>query len=352
MSDNKTIIAKFKNKSVLVIGDLILDQHIKGSVSRISPEAPVPIVLQEGLPTYTPGGAANVANNLKTLGANVALVGYIGDDQEGEIFLKELQKRKISTRGVFTHNTAPTTIKTRIIAQHQQMLRLDREKTQTSQTQELHKKIINFVHNHINMFDAIIISDYGKGMIMAPLLSEVCQLAQEKGKIITVDPKVEHFVYYRGVTAITPNKSETENAIRNLIITQADRRKLTLTSDKLSSYEDIFRAGQQLIRFLNVESLLITLGENGMCLFEKDKDPVHIHTKAREIFDVTGAGDTVIAVFTLGMVAGASKLKAADLANYAAGVVVGKMGTATVTREELLEALKEEDHEVTRLPER
>jgi len=354
MSDHKTTIARFKNKSIFVIGDLILDQHIKGNVHRISPEAPVPIVLQEGPPTYAPGGAANVANNLKTLGANVALVGYIGDDPEGEIFLKELQRRKITTRGIFIHNTAPTTIKTRIIAQHQQMLRLDREKVQTSQTQDLHKKIINFVRNHITLFDAIIVSDYGKGMITAPLLAEVCQLAQEKKKIITVDPKVEHFVYYRGVTAITPNQSETENAIRNLIITQRDRRQLALISDKLSSYEDIVAAGTQLLRFLNLESLLITLGDEGMCLFEKDKDPVHIHTKAREVFDVTGAGDTVIAVFTLGLAAGASKLKAADLANYAAGVVVGKMGTATVTREELLEVIKEdrEDHEVTKLPDR
>ncbi len=351
MSDNKNIISKFKSKSILVIGDLILDQHIKGHVSRISPEAPVPIVLQEGPSTYTPGGAANVANNLKALGANVALVGYLGDDQEGDIFLKELQKRKISTRGIFANKSVPTTIKTRIIAQHQQMLRLDREKVVSSASEDIQKKIISFIRGHIAMFDAIVVSDYGKGMINAGLLSEVCSLAREKGKIITVDPKVEHFVYYRGVTAITPNKSETENAIRNLIITQVDRRKLTLTSDRLSTLPDIIAAGQQLLRFLNLESLLITLGEQGMCIFDRGKDPVHIHTKAREVFDVTGAGDTVIAVFTLSLAAGASKLKAANLANYAAGIVVGKMGTATVTRDELLEALKEDKgaHEATKI---
>lgn len=351
MSDHKSVISKFKNKSILVIGDLILDQHIKGHVSRISPEAPVPIVLQEGVPTYTPGGAANVANNLKTLGANVALVGYLGDDAEADIFLKELQKKKISTRSIFTNKAVPTTIKTRIIAQQQQMLRLDREKVAHSSNPELHKKIVNFITGHIQMFDAIIISDYGKGMITAPLLSEVCALAQEKGKIITVDPKVEHFTYYRGVTAITPNKAETENAIRNLIITQSDRRKLSLKSDRLLSIDDVIAAGKQLLRFLNLESLLVTLGEQGICIFQKDQDPVHIHTKAREVFDVTGAGDTVIAVFTLSLAAGASKLKAADLANYAAGIVVGKRGTATVTREELLAALEDqkEGHEVKKI---
>ncbi len=349
MADYKAVISKFKNKNILVLGDLILDQHIKGHVSRISPEAPVPIVLQEGVPSYAPGGAANVANNLKTLGANVVLVGYIGDDAEGEIFLKELRKHKISTRSIFINKSAPTTIKTRIVAHHQQVIRLDREKVFNAMPQDLLRRILSFIENNINKIDAIIVSDYGKGMITAPLISEVVPLAKTKQKIIVVDPKVEHFIFYRGVTAITPNRSEAENAIRNLIITQADRRKLTLTSDRLATLDETVTAGKQLLRFLNLDSLLITLGEQGMCLFDKEKEPVHIHTKAKEVFDVTGAGDTVIAVFTLALSTGTTKLYASHLANYAAGVVVGKMGTATVTRDELLSSLKEEGHEATKI---
>ncbi len=346
MSVYKSIINKFRKKNILVVGDLILDQHIRGHVSRISPEAPVPIVLQEGAAAYAPGGAANVANNLRTLGAQVALVGRIGTDPEGEIFLNELRKRKISSRAVVIDEKMPTILKTRVAAHHQQVLRLDREKIdQCSST--LTSKILNFIHNNINIFDAVIISDYGKGMITASLLQDVCDLAKRKKKIITVDPKDDHFGYYREVTAITPNKKETENAIRNLLITQPDWRELSFNTDRLLTNEDVMKAGEQLLKFLRLESLLITLGEQGMLLFEYGKKPVHIHTKAKEVFDVTGAGDTVISVFTLSLAAGASKLQSADLANYAAGVVVGKMGTATVTRDELLAAIREEKTEHT-----
>src|SRR3989338_5690310 len=165
MSAYKNIINKFKNKNILVVGDLILDQHIRGSVSRISPEAPVPIVLQEGHTSYAPGGAANVANNLRTLGAHVALVGRVGADAESGILLSELRKKKISTRAVFTDESVPTTLKTRIIAHHQQVVRLDREKVLPVSDQRVYKKILAFIRNNINTFDAIIISDYGKGMI-------------------------------------------------------------------------------------------------------------------------------------------------------------------------------------------
>lgn len=347
MSSFKEIIAKFKNKNILVIGDLILDQHVKGSVSRISPEAPVPVVLQEGHASYAPGGAANVANNLRTLGAHVALVGRVGADSESEILLSELRKRKISTRAVFTDDSVPTILKTRIIAHHQQVVRLDREKVLPVSDQKVYKKVLSFIHNNINVFDAIIVSDYGKGMISAPLLEDVCYLAKARKKIITVDPKDDHFGYYREVTAITPNKKETENAIRNLLITQPDWRDLPLKTDRLANLDDVAQAGEQLIKYLRLESLLITLGENGMCLFEHGRKAVHIHTRAKEVYDVTGAGDTVISVFTLSLSSGASKLQSADLANYAAGVVVGKMGIATVTREELLQAIHEEKTEHT-----
>ena len=345
MSPYQNTIAKFKGKKIVVIGDIILDQYIRGSVSRISPEAPVPVVLQEGEATFTPGGAANVANNLSTLGAEVTLVGKIGRDIEGEILLKELKKRKINTSGIVSEKNAPTILKTRIIADHQQVVRVDKEKinspnNSTSAYDPILKEIKNTLTKYISLADAVIISDYGKGVVTAALLSEVCSLAIEKKKIIAVDPKVEHFTYYSGVTTVTPNKKETENAIRYLKIRHNAGRKLGINNDTLQTDADINLAGQQLLKFLNLESLLITLGQQGMRLFEKNKKPVHINTRAREVFDVTGAGDTVISVFTLALTTGVSKHEAADIANYAAGIVVAKLGAIPVTKQELLAAVK------------
>ena len=333
------IIKNFHGKKILVVGDLILDQYIKGSVSRISPEAPVPIVLQEGQPVYNPGGAANVANNLQSLGAQVTLAGRVGKDPEGKLLIKDLKKRKIITDGVFADKKIPTSLKTRIIAHHQQILRLDRELAADFGDDELNRNIIHFVHKHIDSFDAIIISDYGKGVINSALLSNVCRLSCQKKKIITVDPKVEHFSFYRGVTAITPNRRETENAIRNIKITHNAGKRFPVNTDCLKTDQDIHQAGQALLKYLDLESLLMTLGEEGMRLFERGKEPVHINTRAQEVYDVTGAGDTVIAVFTLGLTAGATKKEAADLANHAAGVVVQKIGAVAVTPEEILEAI-------------
>ena len=252
----KSLISKFKGKKILVIGDVILDQHIVGKTSRISPEAPVPIVLQDGEPSFAPGGAANVANNLRSFNANVLLVGRIGKDPEGKIFLKELKKRRISADGIFTENSTPTVLKTRIVAQNQQVLRLDREKMNQVSDGHLFKDILSLLQKQINSLDAIIISDYGKGMITQPLITKICSLAQKRKTIVVVDPKVEHFAYYRGVTGITPNKNEAENAIRNIKITQMGPRRLSINSDKLLSNTDVERAGQELLKFLNLESLL------------------------------------------------------------------------------------------------
>ncbi len=340
MDKYKKIISKFFSKKILVIGDIILDQHIVGSVSRISPEAPVPVVLQKEPATFSPGGAANVAYNLRSLGAKVTLVGRIGRDVEGKELLKGLKKLRISTRGVFVDAKTPTVLKTRILAQHQQVLRLDREKISFNENIKLSNKITGFLKSNLNSFDAVIISDYGKGLITRELVMRICSLAKKKKKIITVDPKVENFAYYRGVTAITPNKNEAENAIRNIKITESGQRKLRLNSDRLNTLADVVRAGKQLLSFMELESLMVTLGEQGMYVFEKGKKPIHIHTKAKDVFDVTGAGDTVIAVYTLGLTTGVSKLLAADLANYAAGIVIGKMGAVPITRAELIEATK------------
>ncbi len=336
----KQIISKFDQKRILVIGDLILDEYVRGDVSRISPEAPVPIVLQQGKSSYTPGGASNVANNLRSLGAHVTLVGQIGRDAEGKILLKELKKRKINPHGIFVDPEKPTILKTRIVAGHQQVLRIDREENVGLTDTPVYQRMRNFILKSLRACDAVIISDYGKGMISASLVADVCSLAIEKKKIIAVDPKVEHFSYYNGVTVITPNKKEAENAIRDIKIRHSAGRRFAVTTDKLDNDEEIDLAGTQILKFLNLESLLITLGDKGMRLFEKGKKPIHINTRAREVFDVTGAGDTVISVFTLGLTAGATKHEAADLANYAAGIVVGKLGAATVTRKELSGAIK------------
>jgi len=335
MVSHKQIVKNFKGKKILVIGDVILDQHICGTVSRISPEAPVPVVLQKGNPTFAPGGAANVAANLKTLGAQVTLVGRIGQDPEGKIFLQCLNSMKISSAGIIVDKDFPTIVKTRIMAQHQQMVRVDREAPAKEEDPKLLKKAVSLLKKKIDKIDAVIISDYGKGMISRALVEEICRLAERQGKIITVDPKVEHFAFYQKVTAITPNRKEAENAIRNIKITSSGRRTLALNSDRLETYADVERAGRQLVKFLDLESLMITLGEQGMCLLEKGKKPVHIHTKAKEVFDVTGAGDTVISVFTLALTAGANKRQAADLANDAAGIVVGQMGAVSVSAAEL-----------------
>jgi len=340
MSVFNSIISHFSNKNIVVIGDLILDEHIQGSVSRISPEAPVPIVLQEGDSSFAPGGAANVANNLSALGAKVTLIGRIGNDPEGKTLLRELKKRKIITNKIFVDKEVPTIVKTRIVAQHQQVIRLDREKIGALPNEAISRKILQYLRANVDSFDGIILSDYGKGMITPMLVTDICALAIAKKKIITVDPKVEHFGYYRGVTAITPNRNEAENAIRNICMTQSSGKRFSFRSDRLKTDAEINAAGEALLKFLGLESLLITLGERGMRLFEKGRKPVHIDTRAQDVFDVTGAGDTVISVFTLSLISGANKHQAADLANYAAGVVVGKMGPVPITRKELLAAVK------------
>ena len=339
MAQLHSIISKFHRKKIMVIGDIILDQYIQGSVSRLSPEAPVPVVLQEKS-FYTPGGAANVAHNLCGLGARAVLVGKIGNDPEGKILSREFRQKGIDTRGIFTDKTLPTICKTRVIAQHQQVVRIDRERTGDAPNKLVSARIMNFVRQTLGSCDAVILSDYGKGLITPELVNFVRDLALTKKKIITIDPKVEHFSYYRNVTAITPNLKETENAIRNIKITSTLPEKLEIHFDRLHNDGDVDLAGKELLKYLNLDCLLITLGEHGMRLFEKQSPPVNIKTRAKEVYDVSGAGDTVIATFTLGLSAGANKKEAAVLANLAAGIVVGKLGTAAVTKKELSEAVR------------
>lgn len=318
----KHILARFSKKKILVVGDLMLDQFIWGDVSRISPEAPVPVVWVKR-ESYMPGGACNVAHNLFDLGAYVYLVGIIGQDSSGEILLQELKRIGIETSGIFKLDTRPTTHKTRVIAHSQQVVRIDREEVDGF-PESMIEKIVDYVSSKIREVNAVIIEDYGKGLITSGLVKKLIELGRRYKKIITVDPKKEHFRYYKGVTTITPNKSETESAVGVEI------------KDDVS----LKRAGERLLEKLKTKSILVTLGEKGMCLFEKDKKPIHIPTMARQVYDVSGAGDTVVASFTLALVSGASFPQAAYIANQCAGIVVGKIGTATATREELWQEIK------------
>ena len=337
MKHLKKIINKFSKAKILVVGDLILDEYIWGDVERISPEAPVPVVWANKK-TYVPGGAANVANNICSLGGKVCLVGIIGKDKNKNILLAELKKRKISAQGIFIEPERHTTVKTRIIAKHQQALRVDWEHT-CPLPRATSLKILKFIQKNIDDFDAIIIEDYGKGVVNVEILEEVILSAHAHKKIITVDPKEEHFQYYHGVTSITPNRRELENAVRNLKIRDT-QNKFKLHSDALFTDKDIIAAGSEVVQYLDLDSLLITLGEQGMRLFEKNGRVTHIPTVAQEVFDVSGAGDTVISAFSLALGCGATKLEAAHIANFAAGIVVGKVGTAVTTRNELLNRMR------------
>ena len=318
------IVSNFKNARVIVIGDLILDEFLWGDVTRISPEAPVPVVWVRK-ESFMPGGASNVANNLRSLGSNVYLVGVVGDDERGAILKRELEKSRIDTVGVITDESRPTTLKTRVVAQHQQVVRIDKEKVDSIGA-GVTAKMINYVERMIKSVDAVIIEDYGKGVISGPLLSKIIPIAKKSGKVISVDPKEEHFKYYKGVSTITPNNHEAARAVGFEVKDESSLKK----------------AGQVLLNKLNCKTVLITLGENGMAVFRKGKPMERIPTVAQEVFDVSGAGDTVIASFTLSLAAGADPIQAAHIANCAAGIVVGKIGIAVVTPQELLCRIKRE----------
>jgi D-beta-D-heptose 7-phosphate kinase/D-beta-D-heptose 1-phosphate adenosyltransferase len=229
-------------------------------------------------------------------------------------------------------------VKTRIVAGHQQVVRVDWEHTH-SLPQKLNQGIIKFIKTNIDDFDAIIIEDYGKGVINMQLLEDLIVLSHSHKKIIAVDPKEEHFQYYQGVSSITPNRKELENAIRNLRLKDTSNR-FRFNMDKLFTDKDVDLAAVEILKYLDLQSLLVTLGEQGMRLFEKNGRITHIPTVAQEVFDVSGAGDTVIATFTLALSCGASLLEAAHIANFAAGIVVGKLGTAVTTRQELIQQIE------------
>ncbi len=321
MIDMDGMLRRFKEIEVLVVGDIILDEFIWGKVDRISPEAPVPVVMVKR-ETQLLGGAANVVNNIRSLGGRVSLSGLVGGDERGKKILNLLEEKGVETGGVLIDPRRPTTVKTRIVAHSQQVVRFDRE-NQNFLSQGLTDSLVSSVRDAIPRADAVVIADYGKGVVTEELVQAVTQISKQQGKVVLLDPKTSRFHLYRDVTVVTPNSQEASLASGVEIV---DERSLKEAGDKL------------LDRF-NCEVVLITRGENGMALFERGKEAIFVPTTAREVFDVTGAGDTVIGVMALVLAAGASFGEAAVIANYAAGIVVGKVGTATVAPEDLRNAM-------------
>ena len=319
----KGLVKSFPKAKILVIGDLILDEFIWGRVSRISPEAPIPVVWVNSESLH-PGGACNVASNIRSLGGRVSVMGVVGRDERGRALIELLRQRGIGANGIWSDPGRPTTLKTRVIAHNQQVVRIDREQIH-GLSKAVRNRMLDKLKRFIPKVDAICIEDYGKGVITPELVHEIVRLGRKQGKIISVDPKENHLSYYKGVTSITPNHHEAA----------------ALTQIAMDGDETLHKAGAKLLRTLRCENVLITRGESGMCLFQKGRKPVKIATMAQDVYDVSGAGDTVIGTFTLASALRATALESAHLANCAAGIVVGKVGTATVDRKELLDRVKQ-----------
>lgn len=320
----KRWIAGFAGKRILVIGDLMLDEFIWGKVSRISPEAPVPVVDVVG-ESYYAGGAANVARNLRELTAGAAVMGIAGTDPPGERLLGLLGAAGIDTSAVQRDVAISTTMKTRIVARNQQVVRVDRERKGALSAGQT-EGAMRLLDRAIGGVDAIIVADYGKGYLTQRLADYICQSAGEQGKILTVDPHPYTSLRWRNATAIKPNRTEAFLAAG---LRPSD------PVEPVERDEPLLAAANALFGIWGTRNLLITLGEQGMALLAPGEPPYYTPARAKEVFDVSGAGDTAIAVFTLGIAAGAPPAEAAELANCASGIVVGKLGTATVTAAEL-----------------
>jgi D-beta-D-heptose 7-phosphate kinase/D-beta-D-heptose 1-phosphate adenosyltransferase len=315
------LLRRMGGRRVLVAGDVMLDEFLWGRVSRISPEAPVPVV-QVTRQSFHLGGAGNVACNVRALGGEAVVVGVVGDDPAADRVREALAGAGVED-GLATAAGRPTTVKTRIIAHHQQVVRADRESDDDVDA-DAAGAVLERIRSLLPSCEALVVSDYQKGVVTPRLMKAVLPLARRRGIPVLVDPKVRHFGLYRQVTVVTPNQLEAEQAAGRPIRSTADLRA----------------AGARILRQLACEAVLVTRGEQGMALFPRQGRAVLIPTAAREVFDVTGAGDTVIATLALGLAAGAGLAAAAVLANHAAGVVVGKLGTATATTAEVLAALE------------
>ncbi len=311
------LFRKMEGKRIAVIGDLMLDRYIWGSVSRISPEAPVPVIDMENEQARL-GGAANVAKNIKSLGGDPLLVGVIGPDNSGKQLFEIIRESQFSPDGIVVDPSRPTTVKTRVIAHAQHVVRIDRE-LKTDISHIIQEKILDVLRSNIDSIDGIILEDYNKGVVVEHLIKQVIDLANQNGKIITVDPKFNNFFEYRNVTVFKPNRKEAESVI----------------GARMKNQDDIDKTGQLLMKKLHARNVLLTLGENGMALFEADGTVSHVPTWARKVADVSGAGDTVISSLTMALAAQANVKEAATLANYAGGIVCGYVGIVPIDKAEL-----------------
>lgn len=306
-----------ESRKIAIVGDLMLDRYIWGSVTRISPEAPVPVIDMETEQARL-GGAANVAKNIKSLGGEPLLIGVIGSDNSGKQLVEIIREGNLSVEGIVVDPTRPTTVKTRVIAHAQHVVRIDRE-TKSDISHIIQSNILDVLRRHIDSIDGIILEDYNKGVMVKPLIKQVTDLAKESNTMVTVDPKFNNFFDYKDVSVFKPNRKEVEEVFGTRLRTQ----------------EEVLRAGNELLQKLNAKNILMTLGEQGMSLFERDGSVSHVPTRARNVADVSGAGDTVIATLTMALAGGAAIREAATLANYAGGIVCGYIGIVPIDREEL-----------------
>jgi rfaE bifunctional protein kinase chain/domain len=319
------ILRRASSRAIVVYGDVMLDEFVWGDVTRISPEAPVPVVDIRRESVHL-GGAANVLANLIALGLRATVVGVTGNDVAAERLRAELKETGALSDTLIVDESRPTTLKTRIIAHSQLVVRADRERRDPVDS-ETEGRIIETLLRAIPEADAFLVSDYDKGAVTPRILSEILPLVYQRGVPVLIDPKIRNFDAYRPATLVTPNHHEA----------------LRLTNLEDHEDEGLKRAAQLIQERLKCESVLITRGERGLMLVERERDPVYVNTVAREVYDVTGAGDTVIATLAAALAGGASMLEAAVLANHAAGIVVGKVGTATTSTEELVHSIQRED---------
>ena len=319
-----TLKSQFKNLKIAVIGDMMLDCYFWGEVKRISPEAPVPVV-EVGNEFYRFGGAANVALNILKLGGIPFPVGVIGYDNYGTIFKSLVTEANISDEGILIDEERPTTAKTRVIADDQHVVRIDKESKEYL-GKKIQTKVFEYIEKNIKDFDGIILQDYNKGVLTTSLIEKIIELANKNKVLITVDPKFNNFFHYKNVTVFKPNRKEAEDVL----------------GMKIRLDEDVTSAGKKLLERINAKYVLLTLGEDGIAVFEKGNEPKKMATKARKVADVSGAGDTVISTLTMALAAGADILEASYLANYAGGIVCEEVGIIPIELDKLFDTVNEE----------
>ena len=319
----QSLFGNLSGKRVAVIGDLMLDRYYWGSVARISPEAPVPVVEVESESSRL-GGAANVANNIAALGGVPLMIGVAGDDEAGRALRAIVTENKFPVEGLLVDSTRPTTVKTRVIAHHQHVVRVDRE-VKHDISEQMQGKVLDVLRKNVKSIDAIIIEDYNKGVIVKNLIHEIIDFAKRSGLIVAVDPKFNNFFEYKNVTVFKPNRKETEEAL----------------GVRLHDQGSVERAAKTLLEKLQAESVLLTLGEQGMTLVERGGSATHVPTMARKVADVSGAGDTVISTLTMALAAGATVREASMLANFAGGIVCGEVGIVPIDLHVLHETVLE-----------